>query len=199
MFICLSYAVYSTQLLKQPVIKNMLCKQNWNGGKADCVHLAFCIRNQAEGYKARFSVSLSQREMWLTVQCQSYFEAWRLFSTCFVKMWSFCRLYWLHCFFGRVSSQTHLRRAIWKDALSFLKEGTRLIWNHSLAMILFDEQHTAVYKSEENLQLDDWLWSVRKHHLPWCKIFTFYCNMCNEAKNKKISVVSPLQQSVLPQ
>lgn len=61
MFICLSDAVYSTQLLKQPVIKNMLCKQNRNGGKVDCAHLAFCIRNKAEGYKARVSVSLSPK------------------------------------------------------------------------------------------------------------------------------------------
>lgn len=62
MFICLSDAVYSTQLLKQPVIKNMLCKQNRDGGKADCAHLASCIRNQAEGYKATLSVSLPKGE-----------------------------------------------------------------------------------------------------------------------------------------
>lgn len=89
MFICLSDAVYSTQLLKQPVIKNMLCKQNRNGGKADCVHLAFCIWNQAEGYKARFSVSLSPKGNVTHCSVPKRLRGWKAFFYlfCFVKMW----------------------------------------------------------------------------------------------------------------
>lgn len=111
MFICLSDAVYSTQLLKQPVIKNMLCKQNRNGGKADCAHLASCIRNQTEGYKARLSVSLSPKGNVTHCQCQSYFEAGRLFSTCFVLSKCDSFVDYIDCIaFLAASSQIHFRR-----------------------------------------------------------------------------------------
>jgi len=113
MFICLLYAVYRTQLLKPPVIKNMLCKQNWNGGKTDCVHLAFRITNQAEGYNARFSVSLSLKGK--VTHCSVPVLLWDLmaffFPFRFLKMWYFCRLYWLLCFFGSVKPlPTNLRK-----------------------------------------------------------------------------------------
>lgn len=83
MFICLSCTVYRTQLLKQPVIKNMLCKQNRNGGKTACVPLAHCITNQAKATTPRFLSPSPQRGMWFTVRCRCYFEAWRLFPSRF--------------------------------------------------------------------------------------------------------------------
>lgn len=165
MFICLLYAVYRTQLSKQPVIKNMLCKQNWNGGKTDCVHLAFCITNQAEGYSTRFSVCFSPKGSVTHCSVPMLLRSLKafFFSFSFVKMWYFCRLYYLHCFSGSVKAlPINLRNnLIWKDALSFLKEeDTRLTWNYGLAAIFFDEQHTAVHRSKVNLQLGDHLWSV---------------------------------------
>lgn len=106
LFTCLLYAVYRTQLSKQPVITNMLCKQNWNGGKTDCVRLAFCIANQAEGYSVRVSVCFSPRGT--VTHCSvpmllRGLEAF-FFSFCFVKIWYFCRLYWLRCFSGNVKA-----------------------------------------------------------------------------------------------
>lgn len=107
MFICLLYAVYRTQLLKQPVIKNMLCKQNQNGGKTDCVHLAFRITNQAAGYNVRFAVSLSPKGNVTHCLVPVLLQGLKafFFPFCFAKMWYSCRLYWLHCFFGSVKPQ----------------------------------------------------------------------------------------------
>lgn len=66
-------------------------------------------------------------------------------------------------------------------------------------MILFDEQHTAVYKSEENLQLDDCLWSVfflDAKCLTFKTLFNFYKPASIETKN--ISALSSLQPLALP-
>lgn len=125
------------------------------------------------------------REVWLTVQCQCYLEAWRLFSShsSLSKCDIFCRLYYLHCFSGSVKAlPINLRNnLIWKDALSFLKEeDTRLTWNYGLAAIFFDEQHTAVYRSKENLQLGDHLWSV--FFLYAKSVFNFHRAMSIETK-----------------
>lgn len=70
-----------------------------------------------------------------------------------------------------------------------------MIRSESLAMILFDEQHTAVYKSKEIIgySLLGSITFLDAKSLNFTEI-----SVMKQTNKQTISVVSPVQQSVLP-